>query len=254
MGDSARPRRAAQRRRLAVLERCCSPAGGSAAPDGTGIALDSVLLALVLGSGFAALAVLVADGTLSGIDHYAAVHWMPEPSHELASHSASLVGALLPFWGLSSPTALELAATVVTLPAYVLVAVALYAAGLWALARRGSVACAAAWAAAFVAGNVVEVISKAALTRPAVLVGPLHVVAFDASYPSGHALRACLLAALVVRLRPGLWPAAAVWAAGTCVLLVAGGAHTVTDVVGGALLAGFLVALVPVATRRLATP
>jgi membrane-associated phospholipid phosphatase len=210
-----------------------------------------VLLALLFGSGFAALAVLVADGSLSGVDHYAAVHWMPAPSHELASHSASLVGAILPGWGLSSPTAVELAATVVTLPAYVLVAAAVYAAGLWVLARRESVACAAAWAAAFVAGNLVEVISKAALTRPAVVVGPVHVVAFDASYPSGHALRACLLAALAVRLRPHLWPAAAAWAAGTCVLLVAGGAHTVTDVVGGVLLAGFLVALVPVAARRI---
>lgn len=207
-----------------------------------------MLGALVLGSGFAALAGLVATGSVSGVDAYVVRHWMPGLSPADAAGEASLTGALVPFYGLHGPSALDLATPIVTLPAYVLVSTALLAGGLWLLARRESIAAAAPWAVAFVAGNVVEVVSKALLARPDLTqptaAGLVHLSVFDSSYPSGHALRACLVAALAVRLWPRVWPPAALWVAAGLVLLVAAGAHTLTDVAGGALLAGFLVAAV----------
>ncbi len=204
--------------------------------------------ALVLGAGFASLAGLVAAGSLSGVDAYVLRHWTQSLTPARAAHEPALAGALVPFYGLDHPSGLDFATAGVTLPGYILVSCALVAGGVWLLARRGLAGEAATWAAVFVAGNVVEVVSKHLLTRPPLRApspgGLVHVVALDASYPSGHALRIVLVAALVVRLRPRLWPAAVLWVAAAAALLVASRAHTVTDVAGGMLLAGFLLACV----------
>jgi membrane-associated phospholipid phosphatase len=123
------------------------------------------------------------------------------------------------------------------------------------LARRGALVEAALWAATFLAANLAEVVSKGLLTRPPLAQRQadhlVHLVSFDASYPSGHALRTCLIAALVLRLWPRAWPPTVAWAGASLVLLVAAGVHTVTDVVGGALLAGLAVALVLTGQERL---
>jgi membrane-associated phospholipid phosphatase len=73
----------------------------------------------------------------------------------------------------------------------------------------------------------------------------IHVRGFDQSYPSGHTLRTALVAATAWRLRPRLAPLLALWLAAAAALLVAGGWHVPSDVAGGLLLAGFLVAAAP---------
>src|SRR5207248_10559470 len=90
-----------------------------------------------------------------------------------------------------------------------------------------------------------ELVGKAGLERPAVHwsngIRPVHVVAFDHSYPSGHSARAVVLAALVAYTFPRLRRAAAAWVVLVPAGLVVAGDHTVSDVVGGTLLGLLLV-------------
>src|SRR5207245_2301892 len=111
--------------------------------------------------------------------------------------------------------------------------------------RRGAIVDALVWGGAFVAGNVVDVIGKSLLERPALYARAgghtVHVASFDDSYPSGHAIRIVLVAALAAFVWRRAWPVLALWAVAALVVLVPGGLHVPTDVVGGALAAGFLV-------------
>jgi membrane-associated phospholipid phosphatase len=113
--------------------------------------------------------------------------------------------------------------------------------------RRGRRRAAVAWAAAWVVVNTVEVIGKDLIHRPSLYVlwhgRRTSFAGFDNSFPSGHTMRALLIAAVVGLLwRRGL-PAICVWAAVTLALLVVTNAHTPSDVLGGALLAGLVAAL-----------
>jgi undecaprenyl-diphosphatase len=204
-------------------------------------------VAAFCGLAYAALAALVSVGSLSGLDDRAAQSWMPGRAPADAGSKADIWSALLPFLHLRSETrdTIDVLEHVVTLPGYVLVAGAIVGVACIALWRRGERRAAAAWAAAYVAGNVIEVACKSIVVRPAVFAsGHVHLVAYDSSYPSGHALRALLVAAVLARLYPRLRSLLLLWVAGVAVLLVAAGAHTPSDVVGGLLLGGFLVALV----------
>jgi membrane-associated phospholipid phosphatase len=75
------------------------------------------------------------------------------------------------------------------------------------------------------------------------------VVPFEHSFASGHEIRAVLLAACLVALRPGFWPLAVAWLAAVSVVLVTGGWHTPTDVLGGLVLAVGVGALALVLAR-----
>jgi membrane-associated phospholipid phosphatase len=90
--------------------------------------------------------------------------------------------------------------------------------------------------------NGLELIGKSSLTRPA-----LTVDSFRHSFPSGHALRACIVAAAVAWTWGHLGVAAAAWALTVPVALVALGDHTPTDVTAGVLLAICLIASTEVA-------
>ena len=136
----------------------------------------------------------------------------------------------------------------VTYPASILVSALVFGVAGLVLWRRGSrtvaVVC---WATWFVA-NALEAATKLALPKPALHREQdgvtYHVVPFDHSFPSGHTVRAVLLAALVALVwRRFAWPAA-VWAVLVVpVCLVAGSSHVPSDVAGG-LLFGLLVVLV----------
>ncbi|HZC30218.1 MAG TPA: hypothetical protein VE261_01790, partial [Gaiellaceae bacterium] len=91
-------------------------------------------------------------------------------------------------------------------------------------------------------GNVVEELCKLTLTRPALYHGGIHLVAFDHSYPSGHTIRAVVLAAA--------WPPARPWAVAAIAMLEIGGFHVPTDIAGGLLLAAALLAGRRLARRR----
>jgi len=173
-----------------------------------------------LAAAFAALAALVAAGAFSGLDQWSIDHLMPG-AHARESGSRFLEG-LVPLLHAHWDGALGIATNIVALPASLLLSVALVA---W---RSRPLA------VALLAAVAVEIVCKELLVRPALHDGALHIRAFDSSFPSGHALRAVLVAAA---LRPVLRGWAVAWAAAVIVLLELAGWHTPTDLAGGVLLA-----------------
>jgi membrane-associated phospholipid phosphatase len=131
-------------------------------------------------------------------------------------------------------------AAIVTLPGQALVS-ALLAAGAWlALHRRGRTAEAAAWAAALVLATMIEVATKGALARPVLHRGALELEGFHHSWPSGHTVRAAVLALTVAAVWPRARPLLALWLIAVVALLEVSGAHTPSDLLGGLLLAALV--------------
>lgn len=209
-----------------------------------------VRASLLLAAAFAAVAALVVAGGFGGIDQWAVEHTMLWLSPE--THPQTVASIMLPFRG-GTPAG-EIPLDLWTYPASVPLSALLLALGCAVLWRRGSRAGALAWAAAWVVGDAVEVLGKGVLERPglhATFDGVRrHLVGFDGSFPSGHTLRGVLVAVLVGLVWRGARPVAALWVAGTLALLVVTSAHTPSDVLGGALLAGALAAAASAVTER----
>ncbi len=196
----------------------------------------------------AAWTALVRAGTTTGLDDWAISHVMPglDPRHPGRDDAVALVGLWRPFplgasWWMKLLDAYQY-------PASVLLSACLVALAGAALLRRGRRRAALAWAGAWVVANAVELAGKHGLARP-----PLHwtngvervrVEAFDHAYPSGHAARAVLVAALVATVWPRLRRPAAAWTALVPVSLVVSAAHAVSDAVGGLLLGMLLLVVV----------
>lgn len=166
---------------------------------------------------FAALAVAVAAGVFAGLDQWGVEHLMP--GGHFTGGEPSLLDSLVPLAGTHWSSAWSVAAGVVAAPASFLVSLALVA---WRSRLLAVV---------LLAAVAVETLCKHVLTRPELHHGAQHVVAFDDSFPSGHALRAVLVAAAFRS------PWAAAWAIATIVLIQLAGWHTPTDLAGGVLLA-----------------
>jgi membrane-associated phospholipid phosphatase len=185
----------------------------------------------------------VAAGAAGSLDRWGVEHlspWAGRPS----PHEPTLVEALVPLRHAHLGEAGHAAADLVTLPGQSLLSLLLLAAAAVVLRRRGRIEAAAGWVAAWAVGTVVEVVCKETLTRPALYRDGVHVVAFDSSWPSGHALRAALVAAALATVVPRAAPFLALWYASVPVLLVLSGTHTLTDAAGGLLLALLLAAVV----------
>jgi membrane-associated phospholipid phosphatase len=195
---------------------------------------------------FAALSVLVAAGALTPLDQWAIDHAMA--GGHGAGTPPTLADALVPLLHAGLGTPLGVIASIVTVPASLLLSLLLVGGCCLALRRRGQRRAAYAWAAAWLAGNAIEELCKSTLTRPALYRHGLHLVAFDSSFPSGHTIRTVLVAAAVAAAWPAgrLWAAA--WAAASLVLIEVDAMHTPSDIAGGLLVAGLLVA----AARRAA--
>lgn len=189
----------------------------------------------LLAAAFAALAGLTAGGVFSGLDQWSVDHAMPGASFTRVS--TSLLSDVIPLYHVRWHSPWSVAVNLVTLPGSFLLSLVIVA----ALSRRLGLA--------LVACVVVEVICKEALTRPALHDGSLHIGPFDSSFPSGHALRIVLIVVAVANARPRLAFAATAWAAASVVLLLLGGWHTPTDLIGGVLL-GLLGAAAAGALRR----
>lgn len=220
------------------------------------------MVAVAAGAVFALLAVLGAVGALRGIDQFAIDELMPGLDHGAGSRGGGLLGgasfseALVP--GFREPRNGSAAAALITyvigLPASALISALIIAVALALLARRGRLPLALALGAGFVASGLAEVVTKHVLERPnleaSVQPGSLaRILPFDHSYPSGHTLRAALIAACVCAVWPRLGRPLVAWALAVPVFLVTGGWHTPSDVVGGVLLA-----MVTVATAVAAAP
>jgi membrane-associated phospholipid phosphatase len=194
------------------------------------LVLAGLLLSLVV------LTVLVAAGSLTRIDQFSVDHLMPWLKPWSQGRSGS-EGFYRPFT-LHSTTWSKLF-DLWTYPCSVLISslVVIWAAiVLWK--RHGPVV-ALAPAAAWVIGNGIEVIGKGTITRPALyrVAGgiPVHIDAFDDSFPSGHMMRGVIVAFAIALVFTRSWKWAALWAVLVGPALVLQSAHTVTDVVGGAL-------------------
>jgi membrane-associated phospholipid phosphatase len=128
-------------------------------------------------------------------------------------------------------------AQVVTLPGQVVISLVLVLAAAWRLWTRGRVEAAVCWTAAWVVAVAVELVFRHTLTRQPLYRHGVHLVAFDSSWPSGHALRCALVAGALATAWPRLRIPLAIWLAAAVALLELAGFHTPTDLVGGLLLA-----------------
>ena len=128
-------------------------------------------------------------------------------------------------------------AQIVTLPGQVVISFLLVAVAARRLWSRGRAEAAVGWTAAWLISAAIEVVFRHALTRAPLYRDGVHLVGFDMSWPSGHALRCALVAAAVAAAWPRFRVPLAVWLLAAVVLLELAGFHTLTDVVGGLLLA-----------------
>ena len=198
-------------------------------------------LAGLAGAAFLALAGLVWAGALSGLDNHAIHHWMPwaQPPgrHELVHLRAvflpetrsTLGGTLVGLW--TYPASPFISLVVVLLCARF-------------LERRAAVAVVALW----VVANAIELTGKLTITRPSIDVANLRD-----SFPSGHTVRALVLAAVLAWTWRRAGAPALAWALTVPLALVALGDHVPTDVIGGALLAASLILLARSALSRMDT-
>jgi membrane-associated phospholipid phosphatase len=189
----------------------------------------------LLAAAFAAVAVLTAAGAFAGLDQWAVDHAMPGASFKRVS--TSLLTDVIPLYHVRWHSPWSVATNTVTLPASFLLSVVIVA----ALSRRLGIA--------LLACVVVEVICKETLTRPALHHGALHIGPFDSSFPSGHALRTVLIAVAAATAWPRLALTATAWATASVAMLLLGGWHTPSDLIGGVLL-GLLGATAAGAFRR----
>jgi len=203
-------------------------------------------LAWILGGLFLALAILVHVGVLTGLDQWAVDNIMP--ALRPRSVPRSVGPSLLPIFHVRRGMDLPVAAAAygVAWLASAVPALILTALGCLYLQRHGQMRLAVRLALVFVAVNVIVLVGKSVIDRPA-LYGTdpkgvrVHVRPFDTSFPSGHAARAVILVALVSVCVARLRLLAVVWLAAVLVLLVLGSWHTPSDVLGAILLSGALV-------------
>ena len=193
---------------------------------------------LAIAGGFLTVltATLATTGVLHGVDQYAVDHLMPwlRVRHEPL---LTLGGLILPH--LRSPAANK-ALELWTYPAAVLPSLLIVLVAVSRLVRVDAVA----WCAVWCAGNAIEVAGKLTLEKPDLHHHSVHVTAFDTSLPSGHTIRALILAGVVTTAwRSGRW--ALVWAATVPFALVVSSAHTPSDVVAGVFVAMTLAAWAP---------
>jgi membrane-associated phospholipid phosphatase len=201
----------------------------------------------------AVLAALVQAGVLSTIDQFSADHMMPwlVPG---TPGDVSAEGFYRPFpW--HSPNAIKLL-DIWTYPCAVVVS-GLIVIGTGAILwRRHGPEVGLAPAAAWLLANAIEVTGKSVLTKPTVYgtnYGErLPVAPYNDSFPSGHMTRGVVVAWALALVWARATPWLVVWLALVGPALVLSSAHTISDVVGGALV-GLLavVAVHPLAVARM---
>jgi membrane-associated phospholipid phosphatase len=172
---------------------------------------------------------------MTGLDQWAVDHAMPFAGPP--GPPPTLLESLVPLLHAGFHPVGAGVAQIVTLPGQALISLLLVLAASWRLWRSGRVEAALAWPAAWLVGTAVELVFRHTLTRPALYRDGVHIVAFDSSWPSGHALRCTIVAAALATAWPRLRLPLAVWLVAVLVLLVLAGFHTPTDVAGGLLLA-----------------
>jgi membrane-associated phospholipid phosphatase len=202
--------------------------------------------ALVAAAAFGLLGLLVAEGVLSGVDDFAAQHLMPFAGGP--GGGTSRLGELLDYP--SASFHLGGALRVPASPACSSLLALLLAVIFW---RRGQGARAVLWLGGFAVANLVELTLRIAVEKPAIYAyidGARRPMGFLHSFPSGHATRSLLLAAMATAVWTRLWPLFAVWAIAVVVSAELDGIHTPSDIAGGLLLATAVICAVLAAGAR----
>ncbi|HLX18822.1 MAG TPA: phosphatase PAP2 family protein [Gaiellaceae bacterium] len=188
------------------------------------------LAALFTIAGFGGATAAVHFGVFKSLDQWSIDHLMPWLS--LERHRETFLSEILPFTKYTPRS--EIPAELWLYPASVLVSGLVTAACCFRLWRSSLRLPAFGWASAWLIGNAIEVVAKATVRRPTPHLGFAQLPTFVNSFPSGHAIRALLLVAVIATVLPRLrWPAA-VWLAASLVLLVITNAHLPSDLIGAA--------------------
>ncbi len=213
---------------------------------------SGLVVSAIFGLLFLLLAILVGLGSLSWVDEWSVGHLMPGLTG--TTKSVSVLDSLFPIFDpdkehghvLVSALTYAIVWVASVIPAMLLVGVAILY-----LHRRGRDRLAIGLGIAFVTATLAELIGKSTITRPALHTGSghtsIHVVPFDSSFPSGHEIRAVLLVACLLACLPRLRRVGVGWLCAVTVMLVIGGWHTPSDVLGGLLIAVALTGLASVA-------
>lgn len=184
---------------------------------------------------FGALAGLVASGATTHLDQWAADHAMPLAG--APSGPPTTLESIVPLLDAPFHPVGVAVAEIVTLPGQVVFSLLLVVAAAWRLWKRGRIEAAVCWTAAWFVAVAMELVFRHTLTRQPLYRHRVHLVGFDSSWPSGHALRCALVAGALATAWPRLRTPLAIWLGAVVVLLELAGLHTPTDVVGGLLLA-----------------
>jgi membrane-associated phospholipid phosphatase len=207
--------------------------------------------ASILAAAFAVLTVLVAAHALRPVDRYAIDHLQPfSPEHVAGTIAPALPQrALRPILaGDRSPA--EAIAAIAFAPADSISALVL--AGVAAailLRRRRPWRVAVTWVGAVGVGLAVEGTGK--LLVPQIQFSPPSTtlgITLHNTYPSGHSMRAVIVAAMVTALWPRARSLAIAWVVYITAVLELGGLHVPSDIAGG-LLVGGAIACVAVALQ-----
>ena len=177
----------------------------------------------------------MASGAATGVDRWAVGHAQPLAGKPQAAPTA--LESLVPLLHAAFHPPGVAVAQIVTLPGQVVVSLVLVlvaARRLWTGGRAEAAVC---WTVAWLVSAAVEVVFRHTLTRSPLYRDGVHLVGFDMSWPSGHALRCALVAAALAAAWPRLRLPLVIWLVAAVALLELAGFHTPTDVVGGLLLA-----------------
>jgi membrane-associated phospholipid phosphatase len=172
---------------------------------------------------------------MTGVDQWAAEHAMPLAGRPSAPPTS--LESIVPLLHAPFHPAGVAIAEIVTLPGQVVISLLLVLTAARCLCMRGRVEAAMCWTAAWFVAVAVELVFRHTLTRQPLYRHGVHLVGFDSSWPSGHALRCALVAGALAAAWPRLRVVLAIWLVAVVVLLELAGFHTLTDVVGGLLLA-----------------
>lgn len=182
---------------------------------------------------FASLAALTSVGTFTRIDSYALDHLAPGGIP--IESKIPLLGELFQYHGHHFDVS-----QVVRLPGTIVASILLLLIGSAVLWRRGERRALVLWGGAFAVANIVVIVCQETVVKPS-LFGryyeqPVELSEFHMSFPSGHAMRLVLLAALFAYLWRWLrWPLLA-WVTAAVVSIQVDHLHTLSDIAGGLVL------------------
>jgi membrane-associated phospholipid phosphatase len=205
------------------------------------LALIAALAAAVV-----ALAALVDGGQVASLDRFARAHLAPLQ----AGPAGRGRGEILQLTAGAGDALISVAGIAVSVILMALAGRRLIASG------RGRLAL--LWASALTAGFAVELIGKALVAQQQpdhrVICRGLGAGGFDASFPSGHALRAMLLAGVAAALWPHLRMRFVAAALAIALALQVNGVHALSDIVAGVVAGVALWLAVEAISRRLPPP